>query len=44
MFDEQVAVGVVDIEVETLRDAVRAEYDVVARTPAKDFTSILAVP
>lgn len=37
MFDEQVAVGVVDIELETLRDAVRAEYDVVASNPGQGF-------
>ena len=44
MFDEQVAVGVVDIELETLRDAVRAEYDVVASNPGQGFHFHTAVP
>jgi len=37
MSDEQNAVGVVDVELETLRDAVRAEYDVVASHPDQGF-------
>jgi len=37
MSDDQNAVGVVDVELETLRDAVRAEYDVVASDPDRGF-------
>jgi len=37
MSDDQNAVGVVDVELETLREAVRAEYDVVASDPDQDF-------
>ena len=37
MSDDQTAVGVVDVELETLRDAVRAEYDVVASDPDRGF-------
>ncbi len=37
MSDDQQAVGVVDVELETLRDAVRAEYDVVASDPDQGF-------
>jgi len=37
MSDDQNAVGVVDVELETLRDAVRAEYDIVASDPDRGF-------
>jgi len=37
MSDDQNAVGVVDVELETLREAVRAEYDVVASDPDQGF-------
>jgi arsenite methyltransferase len=37
MSDDQNAVGVVDVELEVLRDAVRAEYDVVASDPDQGF-------
>ncbi len=37
MSDEQNEVGVVDVELETLREAVRAEYDVVASDPDQGF-------
>ena len=37
MVDDQNAVGVVDVELETLREAVRAEYDVVASDPDQGF-------
>jgi len=37
MSDDQNAVGVVDVELETLRNAVRAEYDIVASDPDRGF-------